>query len=188
MHTYVGSCDELSRRLCCRIRGAVCAVGRSIGAKLTRPVGHLLKRLFDRPACCDSSTNRVKLLFIALIWLTAGIYFWSLAQVANFFWWVFVVTIQYRQSVSRLALSDSREEDLADIGLKRKYKSMITSLAWERYVDEVGSTQPWSADCRKLIADVMMSCGVEEMPVILLFPSHMHSVLLNNPSLKDKTL
>lgn len=52
---------------------------------------------------------------------------------------------------------------------------MITSLAWERYVDEVGDTQPWSADRRQLIADVMMSCNVEEMPSILRFPSHMYS-------------
>jgi len=95
----------------------------------------------------------------------------SLAQMAEFV--VEFIASQCRQSV--IGLSDSRVEDLAAIGFKRKYQSMITSLAWERCIDEVGDTQPWSADRRQLIADVMMSCGVEEMPSILRFPSHMYS-------------
>lgn len=95
----------------------------------------------------------------------------SLSQMADFV--VEFIASQCRRSA--ISLSDSREEDLAAISFKRKYQTMITSLAWERYVDEVGDTQPWSADRRQLIADVMMSCGVEEMPSILRFPSHMYS-------------
>lgn len=72
---------------------------------------------------------------------------------------------------STISLSESRKRDLSAISFKRKYQTMITSLAWERYVDEVGDTQPWSSDRRQLVADATMSYGVEEMPSILRFPS-----------------
>lgn len=78
----------------------------------------------------------------------------------------FLSSKHVRKRCRNLTVQDNEPETTVARTFKKLYSTPMSSLAWEHYLEEVEFTQPWSNDRRAIVANLLLSCGVENLPVL----------------------
>jgi hypothetical protein len=91
----------------------------------------------------------------------------SLEQMAEFVVEFLQTPSNARKRVANLSLNDGKAETASGRLFKKRYTAPLSSLAWEHYLEEAETSEPWTKDRSTAIANLLMSCGVEKLPTLL---------------------
>lgn len=94
-------------------------------------------------------------------------YHLSLEQMAEFIVEFLQAPTNARKRVATLSLNDGKVETASGRLFKKRYTAPLSSLAWEHYLEEAETSEPWTKDRSTAIANLLMSRGIEKIPTLL---------------------